>query len=227
MYLDPDIQVFSKFDELFNSLVSYDVVLTPHLCSPTTENVAPSEFELMRTGVFNLGFIALNKTNETLALVSWWKDKLYKFGDNDLSRGLFYDQIWMMLAPCFLDNVKILRHLGYNACNWNLHERYFERNANDYIINKKDKLRFFHFSHFKEINLPLLASYNPTYSIENRPDIANIYLEYLDKMNKSKNAYKDIRPYFGNGVKVKKTEKVLSKKENIKWILKHLKLLFS
>lgn len=191
-YIDPDIKVFSPFDEVFENLKKADMVLTPHICSPTPEKGHPQDKDLMRTGIYNLGFIAMNNTPEVKLFVEWWDNRVKKYGFHDLKKGYFYDQIWLGYAPAFLDKVSVLRHLGYNVANWNLHERKVIKTDQGYFINDiKTPLRFFHFSHFKMEALPQIASYNQNFNLENRPDIVPVYYDY--KSNLEKHGYNRLK----------------------------------
>ncbi len=192
LYIDPDIKVFSKFEEVFSGLKQADVILTPHICSPTPEIGHPQDKDLMRTGIYNLGFLAMNKTNETLSFVDWWDKRVKKYGFHDLKKGYFYDQIWLGYAPAFLDKVFVLRHSGYNMANWNLHERNLLLIDENYFVNdEQTPLCFFHYSHFKMEALPILASYNENFTLDNRPDIVPIYMEY--KKDLQTNNYKTLK----------------------------------
>lgn len=219
IYLDPDIQVFSEFKELFEQLPQHDMVITPHICSPTPEGIIPNDHTLMRTGVYNLGFAAFNKTKKTQDFLNWWDERVQSSGYHDVQRGFFFDQIWVMWAPAFLDSVYILRHLGYNAANWNLFERHFSStNDENYIINSKWDLRFFHYSHFKPEKFPELASYNKSFDANNRPDVYDLFSNYI-KANED-NGHSELRKipfvygkvFMDNAEAAKKGKKV----ENIK-----------
>jgi hypothetical protein len=220
VYLDPDIKLYSPIIEVFCELETNDVVLTPHVCSPTPDGTDPSDHNLMKTGVFNLGFLAMKINDETRDFLCWWKDKLYKFGQKDIANGYFYDQIWWMLGVCFLDKVKILRHLGYNICNWNLQDRI--------LINDGVQLRFFHFSHFDENMLPMLASYNSTFNLENRLDVKKIYLDYALELNNVFIQYRDLTPHYGqrlNNLKTKNKIK-MTKIQRLTLSFYHFKRIF-
>lgn len=188
LYIDPDIKVYSSFQEVFNALEVNDVVLTPHICSPTGETGHPLDKDLMRTGIYNLGFLAMKKTSETLGFLKWWHKRVVVFGYHDLRKGFFYDQIWLGYAPAFLDKVYVLRHLGYNVANWNLHERRLLKIDETWYVNNKDiPLCFFHFSHYKMENEPLIASYNENFNLENRLDLKEVFNDY--KLVLLKNEY--------------------------------------
>ena len=199
LYIDPDIKVFSPFNEVFLALEENEMVLTPHICSPTGETGHPQDKDLMRTGIYNLGFLAVNKTIQTQSFIEWWDKRVRAYGFHDLKKGFFYDQIWLGYAPAFLDRVFILRHLGYNVANWNLHERKIINNKEEYFVNDtKTPVVFFHYSHFKMENLPILASYNQNFNLDNRKDLVPIYMEYKsDLLQNNYNTLKDIIYVFG------------------------------
>lgn len=199
LYIDPDIKVFSRFGEVFTALQINDMVLTPHICSPTGEIGHPQDKDLMRTGIYNLGFLAMNKSAETMSFIQWWDRRVRAYGFHDLKKGFFYDQIWLGYAPAFLDKVFVLRHLGYNVANWNLHERELITENDQYFVNNRERpLVFFHFSHFKMENFPSIASYNQNFNLENRKDIVPIYMEYkLNLLNNGYDTLKDISYKYG------------------------------
>ncbi|MBU2939562.1 hypothetical protein KO494_08410 [Lacinutrix sp. C3R15] len=176
LYIDPDIKVFSPFVEVFAALEANQMVLTPHICSPTGEVGHPLDKDLMRTGIYNLGFLAVNNTPEVLRFVDWWDKRVKAYGYHDLKKGYFYDQIWLGYGPAFLDNVYVLRHLGYNVANWNLHERQIIKQVDSFAVNnEKTPLRFFHYSHYKMENEPQIASYNKNFNLDNRLDIVPVF----------------------------------------------------
>jgi hypothetical protein len=199
LYIDPDIKVFSPFKEVFLALQEHQLVLTPHICSPTGEIGHPQDKDLMRTGIYNLGFLAVTKTEQTQSFINWWDKRVQTYGFHDLKKGFFYDQIWLGYAPAFLDRVFVLRHLGYNVANWNLHERKIIGTDGKYFVNEMTiPVVFFHYSHFKMENLPRLASYNENFNLDNREDLIPIYMEYKhDLLRNNYNTLKDIVYRFG------------------------------
>jgi hypothetical protein len=233
LYIDPDIKVFSRFDEILSSLTQNEVILTPHICSPTGEEGHPLDKDLMRTGIYNLGFLAMKKSEATIAFVEWWDKRVQAYGYHDLKKGYFFDQIWLGFAPAFIDAVHIERHPGYNMANWNLHERTLISNNNGYAVNTTEiPLRFFHFSHFKMEQMPVIASYNENFDLNNRPDIVPVFQEY--KSNLLANNYealKEIPYHFGKKPEAPKP-KTLKKKiqhsrpyRSLRYIKRALKVL--
>lgn len=148
IYLDPDILVLGTFTELSEALKKHDIVLTPHLSEPEEDFVAVMDNEVcaLKHGVFNLGFLAVRRSKEAERLIDWWAERLYDLCYADIASGLFTDQRWMDLAPCFFD-VFVFRHPGYNIAPWNLSRRKITEAQGGYLANGHH-LRFFHFSGF-------------------------------------------------------------------------------
>ena len=96
-------------------------------------------------GVYNLGFLGISRSEEGHKCVDWWAERLFLFCYDDIQRGIFTDQKWFDLAPCFF-NVKIFKHHGYDFAPWSLMNcNITQNNAEEYFI-EGDHLRFIHFS---------------------------------------------------------------------------------
>lgn len=164
VYLDPDILVTGKFVELSETLKSHDIVLTPHLAEPeeTLDAILDNEICALKHGVFNLGFLAIRRSHESARFIDWWASRLYQFCYADIPGGLFTDQRWIDLAPCFYDT-RSFRHPGYNMAPWNVSRRRLTMNsAGEYIVNGDYPLRFFHFSGFDSgANESMINKYCP------------------------------------------------------------------
>ena len=147
VYVDPDIYFYGRMDDALRALeAGTDILLTPHLLAPITDDKQPRELDIRRAGAYNFGFCALCDSPNTREFLSWWKSKLTRDCVNDADRGLFVDQGWIDLVPGLFENVKILRHQGYNVAYWNIAQRQLAKvSANGYFIDQ-DPLVFFHFS---------------------------------------------------------------------------------
>ena len=101
---------------------------------------------MMRAGTFNLGFLALRRSNSSARFLDWWGEHLKRECLVKTEEGIFVDQKFCDLVPCFFDEVFLLKHVGYNAAYWNLHERRIEFRSGGWWVNESVALRFFHFS---------------------------------------------------------------------------------
>jgi len=153
IYFDPDIYIFSSVELIYEALDSSSIVLTPHILSPTSDAEHVYEKGLLRTGVFNLGFVAVSNSAQGLSFLDWWEERCLKFGFQDLWAGLFVDQKWVDLAPCLFDKVCTLRHAGCNVAYWNLQERSLWKDDHGYMVDGTSSLVFFHYSGYRT-NVP-------------------------------------------------------------------------
>lgn len=142
IYFDPDILLYSPVDIIFDALATNGIVLTPHATSPN-EMAPASEVDLLMSGVFNLGFIAVSNTAEVGRFLSWWELRCLALGYNERWSGLFVDQKWINLVPCYFESVKVLKHPGCNVAYWNLHERTIEKTNGTWVVNEEAPLIFF------------------------------------------------------------------------------------
>jgi hypothetical protein len=182
IYLDPDILIFSPLVELENILEIKNIVVTPHILTPIDDEYAPTDYHTLRGGIFNLGFIALSNYNKVTHFLTWWHNRVVKYGYADFARSMFYDQIWLNYLPTMFDEYYIIKHPGYNMANWNLHERQLAYDGTDWIVNNQYPLRFFHFSGYKLTQPDILCSYNTRYNFSNRPDVKNIFTKYYSQV---------------------------------------------
>ncbi len=149
-YFDPDMVVFSRLDELQRELSQHNLILTPHLTDPETSDmgILDNEVASLLHGVFNLGFLGVSNTPEGRRFAKWWSERLLKYCHDDLPRGLFTDQKWVNLAPCFFDGVSILRSPAFNVATWNLTNRKATGSLLQGILINGEPLGFYHFSGF-------------------------------------------------------------------------------
>jgi hypothetical protein len=149
VYLDPDVIMYSAIPFLDDN--EWDILLTPHIISPPDARSTISERMFMNFGIYNLGFFAIRKNNQTQMFLKWWGEFCNQYGDNATHVGLFVDQKPLDFAPAFLDRIKIIRHPGCNVAWWNLYcdnrvlsvskEKFKVKHLND-----SHDLIFYHFS---------------------------------------------------------------------------------
>jgi len=144
-YFDPDIRLYDSMSRLHSELESADMLLTPHICAPIDDDDFPGEQVFLQTGIYNLGFLALNATDETERLLSWWDARLRDHCVIDLPNGYFVDQKWMDYAPSFITRARIIHDPGWNVAYWNLPHRNLTFRDGGVLVNDSP-LFFFHFS---------------------------------------------------------------------------------
>ncbi|MCY7350554.1 MAG: glycosyl transferase [Cytophagaceae bacterium] len=189
IYFDPDIIVFQPLTHLLTSLETNNIIVTPHTIAPFPDTLRPNESDLMNTGTYNLGFMALRRSTEATRFIQWWMDKLAYDCRIDLCNGLFVDQKWVNFVPHYFERVHIEKHPGYNAAYWNLHERNFSQTGEQWWVNETVPLLFFHFSGYG-LNAPeSVSKYQNRYTFESRPDIGPLFKLYAGKLELHDNAY--------------------------------------
>jgi len=172
VYLDPDIQMFSRMTELEDMLKCHWVVLTPHMTDAApVDGHTPTEQALLLAGVYNLGFIGLSPSEECSVFLEWWQERLRRDCIVAPPKGFFVDQRYVDFVPGLWDNVGILRHPGYNVAYWNLGTRHFGETDGKPQVNGAD-LRFVHFSGFDPRRPSELSSHQDRIDLGVRTDVA-------------------------------------------------------
>jgi hypothetical protein len=148
IYLDPDTALLNSLQPLVDMLATDDILLTPHLIDYNTERAAilDNDLSASRTGIFNLGFVAIRTTGEGARFARWWNDRLLEFCYDDMPNGIFVDQRWCDHVPALFDKVKVVRDPGYNVASWNLSTRKVAIGKDGAITVNGSPLRFWHFT---------------------------------------------------------------------------------
>lgn len=149
-YFDPDIALFNEMTPVEEMLNASAIVLTPHQLDPDNkvdhQAIRDNEITSLDYGIFNLGFVAVANCTEGRRFADWWADRLEDWCHDRLDIGLFVDQKWCNLVPCFFDDVKVLRDPGYNVASWNLSQRDMAFDMNGRALINGVPLRFYHFT---------------------------------------------------------------------------------
>ena len=121
VYLDADILLLESLTEVVQHLDRHSIILTPHLTVDLpNDNLKPTARDILDSGNFNGGFIAVGDDPPARQFLDWIASRLQKDGLADLSRGQFVDQRWLSLVPGLFKGVHVLRHPGHNAGYWRL-----------------------------------------------------------------------------------------------------------
>jgi hypothetical protein len=149
IYLDPDTALLNNLDPLIEWLEDHEILLTPHLIDPNEDrlSILDNDLSASRTGIFNLGFVAIRTTGEGARFAKWWNDRLLEFCYDDIPNGIFVDQRWCDHVPALFDKVKVVRDPGYNIASWNLSTRKVAIGKDGQVtVNGDHPLRFWHFT---------------------------------------------------------------------------------
>jgi hypothetical protein len=197
VYLDPDIYVYDSLDPILEMLQSFSVVLTPHLTSPLPDDgCSPCERDLLYNGTYNLGFIAIRASDESVRMLDWWESRCLREAFSEGRSGLFVDQKWINLVPGLFEGIGICRDLGCNMAYWNLSERRLSSSGNRYLVNGTAPLRFFHFSGIDvDDDSAILSKNTDRFSLENRPDLVPLFSNFRAEIIRNCVEAKDSIPY--------------------------------
>ncbi len=198
IYFDSDILVFNKLTVCEEALKNHSLVITPHINTPLNEDGhLPSEEIILKAGLYNAGFIAINNSQHSLDFISWWKERLLIKCFNDTQKGLFVDQLWLSYVPIFFPTTCVLKNPGYNVAYWNLNERDLS-GTTTYFINQHSELVFFHFSGYDIHNPEFISKYQTRFDFESKSVLLPLFEEYRNRIFENHYAeYKDIQPAFG------------------------------
>ncbi len=207
VYLDPDIYVFSAMTPIFEKLATASIVLTPHILFPSSLEGKRPDKGIMATGIFNLGFIGLRRSQTGKNFAKWWGLRLLDQCFVDNHDALFTDQKWVDFVPALFpeEDICVLRHAGTNLAPWNFHERLVSTDADGQLIVKRrldpaekigfdvnrmpEPLIFVHFSGFdyKRLCSGEIAQYNID-GLSIYPDLQPLVNQYMAAIQTQKEA---------------------------------------
>lgn len=197
VYLDPDIFVYAPLAPVFEALdAGATVALTPHITSPVNDGKSPDEQDHLYNGTYNLGFIAVRRSDEGWKLLTWWEERCLELGFSEGRTGLFVDQKWMNLAPALFERIAILRHPGCNMAYWNLQERTLSRTGGgEYVVNGTAPLCFFHFSGIVITDPAMLSRHTNRFGMSDRPDLTGLFADYKTAVQANRQPELEAIPY--------------------------------
>lgn len=180
VYLDPDTAVFNSLLPLEKMLDEYDIIITPHRLAPEPrfDSFYYGDHQLYTHGVFNLGFVAVKKSEQGVAFLEWWCKMSENFCFIETSKGLFTDQKLIDLAPAFFDKLHICRDEGYNISWWNITQRTISGTPDALFVNS-NPVYFYHFSHFDSgLHKQIMKEY-----CNDNQDLWSLYEWYVQLQN--------------------------------------------
>ena len=178
LYLDPDILVTNSLDGLYQELNNNDIVLTPHLDRDYPDDgKLPDDGHIMRSGIYNLGFIGLRECENVSNFLNWWQHKLYDKCIIDPLAGYFVDQKFIDLASVLFPNIKVIYDTGYNVAYWNIHSRRVQKIGQAWLSNN-GLLYFFHFSNYKPERPEAMSAHQNRFNLKDMPDLYSLFCKY-------------------------------------------------
>jgi glycosyltransferase involved in cell wall biosynthesis len=195
VYLDPDILVQASLEEVTALARLHGIVLTPHTVSPIPrDGKKPTETDIMASGVYNLGFLAVAAGSEPF--LDWWAERLRIDAIVDHANMLFTDQRWIDLAVPYF-HVYLLCDPGYNVAYWNTDQRPVAHRDGRYVVGDS-VLRFFHFSGFDPAQPHILSKHQgdrPRVLLSEHTAVAALCREYSERLRAEDHEALSLTPY--------------------------------
>lgn len=197
IYLDPDIEVFSPLDSVMALFESHDLLLTPHVCLPLeVDGLRSGMDDIIRAGVYNLGFIGISGRDEARRALRWWRDVCRDYCYFAEHR-YFVDQFWAAALPAFIQRFHCLRDPGCNVAYWNIFQRRLAKSGNRWLVDNDD-LKFFHFSGLPE-DLRLVSRHQNRVTTDSGTDLYELLASYQAKVSQNSWDIFSAHPYsFGS-----------------------------
>jgi len=181
-YLDPDIRIYDRLDEIDGLTREHGLVLIPHITSPLPrDGKRPSEADILISGTYNLGFISLERGPRTEGLLDWWSERLRTDCVVAPDAGYFVDQRWMDFVHGVMPEFYVLRDPSYNVAYWNLHGREMTHHKGRYHVDGRP-LRFFHFSGFDPDHRKRLSKHQTRIEVKRGSALARACNSYADEL---------------------------------------------
>ena len=180
LYLDSDTLVFSRFTEAERALQSgAELILTPHITKPFRDAHHPSDHDILKAGVWNTGFLAMQRSPSVKRFLEWWAAKCQTLSLVDFPANLFIEQRWADFAPAFVRRTKVLRHPGYNLAYWNLaHRKLAQGEDGQWRVSGSKPLRIMHFSGFAPNQPDVVSRHQDRFRIDQIGEAGALYAAY-------------------------------------------------
>ncbi|MFN4145968.1 MAG: glycosyl transferase [Runella sp.] len=189
LYFDSDMLIFSPLTPIEQDLEQHNIVITPHVTQPISDEQAPRLRHFLNAGMYNGGFFAVRRGEEAQHFLTWWQGRVWHEGYFNFPEGMFVDQLWLNYVPIFYPKALISRHLGYNMAYWNLHERTLTQEGAYYKVNRIFPLVFFHFSGYKFSEPQQISIHQTRHSFKTRPDLKSVFETYHQAVVSNNDAY--------------------------------------
>lgn len=186
LYLDSDMWVLHDLAVVEDALFQNDILITPHFMTPMPDGEKlPLERDVLRSGIYNAGFIGFRKSETVDQFLQWWSFHMQTECHYNFAEGMAVDQVWLNLAPLFFKRVGIFDHKGANVAYWNLHERSLSFTDNKILVNESDPLLFLHISGYKFDQPENLSRHQTRFELGQLPVLKQLLAAYRSETEKN------------------------------------------
>jgi hypothetical protein len=160
IYLDADTYLLAPLNPLLPENPDFSVLLTPHLFTPLSGDCHAEEIGMLSVGVYNGGMVGVGLGEDGIRFLDWWLDRVTRYAYDSREQGVFTDQKWLDLVPCFFRNVHISRATGLNIGHWRVcSEHDFDETPSGQLRFCGEPATHMHMSGFKSNRPDLLAQH--------------------------------------------------------------------
>lgn len=178
LFLKQETLILDDLSAVLDNLAKHSVLVTPHFLEPPQRADALAwEINVLRSGVFNGGFIAFSNCVETRQFLAWWQGNTIRNCVLDVENGIHYEQRWLDFVPSFMPGYGVIRDPGINVGHWNLPDRQI-RIIDGKVTARGVPCRVFRFSGY-DPDVPERVTYhNQTYAVADTGDAAAVFSRY-------------------------------------------------
>ena len=212
LYFDNDCWVQDSIWEIIAVLKTKSVVATPHIVSPTPEDLLnQKDISILKAGVLNFGFVAFSNTKGSKSFLQWWYNRLRYYGYVMLAKGMHFDQNWGNFIQVFFnhEDYYIIRDPRFNIAYWNLHYTgkhvWLDKHSGTPHIQDR-RVVFMHLSGvslFENYDMSAISRHQNRFTISHFPKLRSVLKKYLDYLGHFRTAHFRTIPYafnsFSNG----------------------------
>jgi len=146
LFFKQEGMVLGSHAEVFDRLARHPIVMTAHLLAPLDgRDAVARELNILLSGIFNVGLLAVAESGTARRFVRWWQDRVSTHCLHAVGEGMHYEQRWLDLVPAYFEGSHVLRDPGFNVAHWNLPERAVHVDG-DRVIVDGGPCRLFRFS---------------------------------------------------------------------------------
>lgn len=179
IYIDSDTLIFNSFATVEAALEQYNILITPHFTQPYPDtDKLPHERDILRSGIYNAGFLAMKNSADTHSFLQWWATHAKHECYYNFAEGMGVDQIWLNLVPLLFNNVGIFKHPGANIAYWNLHERQLTKQNETLVVNEQFPVLFLHISGYQFNQPEVLSRHQNRYTANQLPLLKELLQQY-------------------------------------------------
>lgn len=183
LYIDSDTLIFNNLKTVESYLIESSIVLTPHYTTPLPlDGLLPRERDILRSGLYNAGFMGFRNTEVTHRFLTWWSGHMKTECHYNFEEGMGVDQNWLNWVPLLYEGVYLANDPGLNVAYWNLHERLLCVKDGQYFVNEVHPLLFLHISgyHFNQPNQ--LSRHQNRHHLSSFPILKSLLQDYIEKV---------------------------------------------